>query len=44
MEALIIASRSVIQDKFFQKDQEHKYEKHLNQVTHIQKKPQTTLL
>jgi hypothetical protein len=28
MEAIILASRSINQDKFFQKDQEEKFKKH----------------
>jgi len=38
-----MSSRSVNQDKFFQKGQEDKYEKHVSQITQIQKKRQTTI-
>jgi hypothetical protein len=32
MEAIILGSRSIVQDKFFQKEQEEKYKKHQDTV------------
>ena len=37
MEAIILGSRSVVQDKFFQKDQTEKYKKHQDTVKNITK-------
>ena len=37
MEAIILGSRSVVQDKFYQKDQSDKYKKHQQTITHINK-------
>lgn len=37
MEAITLGSRSIIQDKFFHKDQDEKYKKHQQTVTTINK-------
>lgn len=37
MEAITLSSRSIIQDKFFFKDQDEKYKKHQQTVSSINK-------
>ena len=37
MEAITLGCRSIVQDKFFEKDQEEKYKKHKNTVGQINK-------
>lgn len=37
MEAIILGSRSVVQDRFFQKDQDERYRRHQDNVRTISK-------